>query len=181
MKSRSSLSPQPVIVTHVRALLDSSTSRRRRLVFEQYLIPVVGGAISLVLDLNFSEFIGIALLTVSGILAAFFFQLSIGILSRAASWSEGSPPPSRDSTDYALLLEELSANTLYSGLVAILCAAAALGAGISTGGWYERLLVTITVVLTIHLLTTILFVSNRVFFLTRSHTIRARAGRSRQT
>ena len=176
MGTNSRLSPLPIIIIHIRTLRNTHGVYKVRDIVEHYIIPVVCGIVALYLNFKISEAIAISLVTITGIFAAFFFQLSISLLGRAASWSEGNPQPSRDTTRYASLLGEISANSSYSALIAILTAAFAVAVGISDEGWVERVCVSVTVVLLAHLVVTILFISVRVFLLTRARLIRARTG-----
>lgn len=179
MGTKSNLSPLPILLTHLDSLRNAQGVLGSRSIIEHYVMPACLGAAAFTLNVRISASIATALVTVTGLFAAFFFQLSINILGRAASWSESSPHPSRDTTQYALLLEGISANANYSALVAFLTSAFVLIVGILSAGWGERILVAITVTLLTHLVVTILFVSIRVFLLTRARTVRARTGRKR--
>lgn len=180
MGSKSKLDPRPILTGHLATLSDESGRLGRRDVAEQYVLPVLGGIVATVLEVKISGTTAAAILTLAGIFAAFFFQLSVQLLDRAADWAESDPMPGPETTRYALLLEELSANTTYAALAATLTAAAALAVGISTSGWLERVSAALTVALLAHLAATLLLVAARVFLLTRARLNAARTGKDRQ-
>ena len=177
MGARSRISPLPILVTHIETIRDSHGVLHVRDVVEHYAVPMIFGTIAFTLDFGISTRTVTALVTVTGLFAAFFFTLSINILGRAASLFETNPQPGRATTQYALLLEGLSANAHYSALVAILTSICVLIVGILRRGWADRIFTAVTVVLLVHLVVTILFVSIRVFLLTRSRIVRARTDR----
>lgn len=179
MRSRSRLDPRPVVAGHLRALSGEAGGVTRRDLLEQVGVPVGVGVVAAYMGLEISGTTAAAILTLSGIFAAFFFQLSVQLLDRAANWAEGDPAPGRDTSEYARLLEDLSASTTYAALVATLCSAAALAVGITQQGWQERVLAALVVGLLAHLATTLLLVAVRVYLLTRARLNRARTGRDR--
>src|SRR5206468_11778177 len=87
-------------------------------------------------------------------------------LSRAAAFAESHPSPSRETSEYARLLEDLSANAGYSALVSAVAGVSALAVSITSSGWQEHALAAMTVAVFVHLGTTLLLVSRRVFLLT---------------
>lgn len=180
MGSKSKLDPRPILVGHLETLSDGTSRVRRRDIVEQYLVPVLAGIGAFILGIKISSTTAAAILTLAGIFAAFFFQLSVQLLDRAADWAEGDPTPGPETTRYALLLEELSANTTYAALVAAMTSAAALAVGISDSGWMERASAAVTVALLAHLATTLLLVATRVFLLTRARLNSARTGKDQQ-
>lgn len=168
MGTKSLIDIRPIVVTHYSTLRDSSTKLRRRDIAEQFLVPIAAGLVAVFLEFEVSVTVSVALLTLSGIFAAFFFQLSVQILNRAAEWAEGDPPAGASANQYAQLLEVLGSNSAYAALIATLSACAALAAGISTRGWTESIAVALVIALTTHLVITLLLVSVRVFLLMRA-------------
>lgn len=168
MGTKSLINIGPVIVTHYTTLRDSSTRLQVRDIVEQFIVPTAAGFLAVLLGLEVSGTMSIALLTLSGIFAAFFFQLSVQILNRASEWAEGNPQTGAGANQYAQLLEVLAANAVYAAFIATLLACAALAAGISTSGWTESIAVGLVMMLTAHLLITLLLVAVRVFLLTRA-------------
>lgn len=179
MSTKSRLNPRPIIAGHLATLRDPNTGFRLRDITEQFLLPLVVGAAAAICGIKVSGTTAAALLTLAGIFAAFFFQLSVQLLDRAAAWAESDPQPGPETTRYALLLEDLSANTTYAALIAALAAIAALAVGISNAGWPERLCAGIAGAMLVHLATTLFLVATRVFLLTRARLNAARAGRNR--
>ena len=181
MGSRSRLDPRPVLVGHLATLRSDAGRLQARDLVEQYGVPIAAGVGAAIIDVQISGTTAAAILTLAGIFAAFFFQLSVQLLDRAADWAESDPDPGPHTTKYARLLEELSANTTYAALVAAATSAVALAAGVSNAGWPERALATVTVALLAHLATTLLLVATRVYLLTRARLNAARTGRDRST
>jgi len=149
---------------------------RRRDYAEQFVAPVLAGAVTWWINIRISPATGAALLTLAGLFAAFLFQLVIQLLDRAASWADTKPETGPLTSHYAALLTELSANAAYASLVAAVAATTSLGATISSKGWQERLLAAIAVALLVHLGTTLRMVTRRVFLLTKSRLHDARTG-----
>lgn len=166
----------PVVLTHFRGFRGPSKAIRGRDILEQAIVPLVVGAATILLEVELSEPISAGILAITGVASAFCFHLSIQLLDRAANWAESSPTPGRDTTTYASLIEELSANTLYAAYIAALAAVAAFLAGITEDGWPERVLVCISAVVTVHFAVTLMLVMARVFLLTRARLNIARTG-----
>ena len=137
----------------------------------------VGVTVSFI-EFTVSTTISVALLTLSGIFSAFFFQLSVQLLNRAAEWAESNPETGKSANEYAHLLEVLGANSAYAALVATGAACAALATAITRDGWPESVTVGIAVALATHLIVTLLLVAARVFLLTKARLNAAVAGRS---
>lgn len=179
MGGKSRLDPRPILVGHLTTLRSDTGGLHVRDVVEQFVVPAGFGVGAAVIGVGISGTTAASILTLAGILAAFFFQLSVQLLGRAANWAENDPPPGPHTTRYALLLEELSANTTYAALVAAATSAAALAVGVSNAGWPERTFAAIAIGFLAHLATTLLLVATRVFYLTRARLNAARTGRDR--
>lgn len=165
---------KPVIVFHYSTLRDPRSLPRLRDFAGFLFTPAALGVLAAILRIKISSTTAAALVTVTGILAAFFFQLSVQLLNRAADLALSNPTPSRETTDYASLLKLLSANAVYSALMAVAASTFALLAGISSCGWTETLFVSLTVFLCAHLAWTLMLIASRVFLLTQARLIFAR-------
>ncbi|HEC09681.1 MAG TPA: hypothetical protein ENI86_08970 [Acidimicrobiales bacterium] len=176
LRHDSKIDPTPIIKGHFAAFAGNNHKGWVRDLTEQIALPAVGGFLAWFFGFSISAATGAAILTVTGLFAAFLFQLSIQLLDRSATWSESHPAPGQHTSEYASLLEELSANTAYAVLVAALTLVAAFGASIAQDGWAETFLTSATVVLLLHLATTLLLVFRRVFLFTRARLVAARTG-----
>lgn len=177
--AQSRISPVPVVLTHFRGFRGPRKTIRGRDILEQVVVPLVLGAVSIFLEIELSEPMSAGILAITGIASAFCFHLSIQLLDRAANWADSSPTPGHDTTTYASLIEELSANTLYAAYVAALAAVAAFLAGITEDGWPERMLVCVAAVLAVHFVVSLMLVMARVFLLTRARLNISRTGTKR--
>ena len=173
---RSLLRLRPILREHFLTLRYPRGSPHLRDYLGLLVMPMALGLIAAIAGVTISGTTAAALATVTGILAAFFFQLSVQLLNRAAELAHSNPEPNRQTSEYAVLLMTLSANTLYSALVSVSAVVAALLAEIVSNGWSETALVYITITITAHLLWTMLLVISRVFHLTRERLNVARTG-----
>jgi len=163
-----------IVAQHYRTLRHPNSSPHLRDYLGLLMLPAALGSLVTIADATISVATSAALVTVTGILAAFFFQLSVQLLNRAADLVHSSNGPSQATSEYAELLMTLSTNSVYSAVVAIAASVFALSAGIATCGWLETLLVCSTTVISTHLLWTLLLVMSRVYLLTRERLIAAR-------
>ncbi len=176
----SKIDPSPIIAGHLATLADQSGQRHPGDFVEQFGIPLVAAVVAWVSEMEISSSTGLAILTLSGLFAAFLFQLMIQLLDRAASWAESHPPPGPSTSRYADLLGEVSANAGYASLLSAVVATAALMVAITSEGWQERVLAGGTVGLLVHLGMTLLLVARRVFLLTRTKLNDARTAGDRE-
>lgn len=176
--SNSRLNPWPVVSGHFATFRQSSAGMRRTDLLEQLALPLLCGSVSTGLSVKLSETAAASIVAVTGILSAFGFQLAVHLLHRAATWADSKPKPSSDTSQYASLIEELSANTIYASFVSAVSAMIALATGFLSSGWPERLLVGILTILLAHLVMTMMLVMTRVFLLTRAQLNNARSGSS---
>jgi hypothetical protein len=176
MGRRSKIDPSPIISGHYRTFVDIGNRPTRRDLVEQVGAPAVVGLGAFVGGVSVSQATGVGVLTLAGLFSAFLFALMIQLLDRAAAWAETKPAPGANTSQYATLLSELSANTAYASLVAALTATGGLVAAIATSGWQDRLVASLVVGLLVHLGTTLLMVTRRVFLLTRARLNAARTG-----
>ena len=173
---QSRISPMPILKTHFCSFDSANKKRRNRDILEQVVLPLACGTCVTVLKIELSGATSAGILAITGVASAFCFQLGVQLLDRAANWAENRPEPGPDTTKYASLIEELSANTMYAAYVAALAGIAAFSAGVTDEGWPERTLVCATAIVTAHFLVTLMLVMARVFLLTRARLIVARTG-----
>lgn len=174
----SKLDPRPVIQGHWASLVHGDSSPSVRDLIEQYAVPGAIGLAAYFIGIEVGEGLGAALLTISGIFAAFMFQLTIQLLDRAAAWAETHPVPGPSTSKHAILLEELSANAGYAALICVLAAAMTVVCIIAKPGLGERVAAAVLMMLLAHLATTLLLVGRRVFLLTRARLLDTRTGSS---
>lgn len=175
--------PTSIVRFHYYAITRSSSDTSfpdsprvsRLAVAREMCVPLIVGVFAAASGISISTQLAASLVVVAGILAAFFFQVSIQMLIRAASWTMSAAERSDDGYEYARLLHDLAASSSYAALVSVFCAFAAVGAGISSCGWNERLFSGIALGLVSHLLLTLLLVLVRVFLLTRGRILRVGA------
>ena len=173
---RSKIRLDPIVKSHYQTLRDETGKIPRSDFAQHFIIPLSSGSIIGAIGAEISMPTSIALLTLAGIFAAFFFQLGVQLLERAASWADEGPDPGPNTSRYAMLLEELSANSTYASLIAALSAILTLIAGIISGGWYGQTAAALAVMILAHLAVTLLYVISRVFLLTRARLIAVRTG-----
>ena len=135
-------------------------------ILREATVPILCGACVGVLDVSISPSLAGSIVIVSGILAGFFFQLSMQTLERAASWAEGNNYTG--TSVYGLLLQDLSASSSYAALVSVVCTGVSIAVGISSAGWNERILAGLCAAMVVHLALTFVLVLVRVFSVTRS-------------
>lgn len=163
-----------IVGQHYRTLRAPNVGPTVRDLLGLLILPAALGSMAAVSGVKISIATSAALVTVTGILAAFFFQLSVQLLNRAADLAHSDAGPSRQTSEYADLLMTLSTNAVYSALVSVAASVSALSAGIVSCGWPETLVVCSTTIICTHLLWTLLLVISRVYHLTRERLIVAR-------
>lgn len=180
------VNPWPVIVSHYAALgrdrddfvLQSHPKLEVLSVLPHLSIPALCCALAILLDMNVNAGVAASILVVTGILAAFFLQLSISVFLRAAMWVETRPAPSLMTSQYGALLNDLGASSAYAALVSIGCCFASLAVAVSECGWNERVLSGVLLLTVVHLILTLLAVVRRVFLITHERVRRAVTGSS---
>lgn len=175
----SRLNPWPIVSGHFATFDRPRPGPTGADLLEQLIFPLLCGTFSTVCSVKLSETAAAGIVAMTGVLSAFGFQLAVHLLDRAATWSDSRPRPGSDTSQYASLVEELSANTIYASFVSAVSAMAALAAGFVNGGWPERLLVGFLAILLSHLLVTMMLVMTRVYLLTKAQLNNARTGSSR--
>ena len=166
MRSNSKINPKPVVAGHFATLRSDSGRLHPRDVFEHFVVPMLCCAVSVVAGFRMSDISVLGILIVSGVIAVIFFLLSSNLFGISANWAEQKPTVGSRTTQKALLIQDLSANSSYASLVAAATASLALFVEASNVAWLERPLAAITVGLLVHLASTFLLVTNRLFLLT---------------
>ena len=174
MTQTSKCNPLPIISRHQQTFVGTDGKFQIRDILQQYGVPAVAGVVMFILDANISSTSAAALMTLTGIFAAFCFQLSVQILTRAAMWAEGDTSAGPATSKLATLLEELSANALYTALVAASASIMIFASGNISYGWLERVITAVATILIAHLAMTLLMVITRVFLLTQARLIEVR-------
>lgn len=168
--------PWPIFEGQLATMTDEAGEVRRAAIVELGAPPLLVLVGAWFLDCTIDAVVGAAILTLAGLSAAFLFQLTIQLLDRAASWADTKPMPSKETSRYARLLEQLAANAAYAALVSAATAAAALTATVARSGLAERSTSAITLALLTHLAVVLLVVLVRTFLLTIARLRDARTG-----
>lgn len=158
--------PRPIIVAHHGTYIDVRTGRPR---WQDYAlldgVPVAVTGVLLWRNLHLSKVASVGLLTVAGLLSAFFFGLMLEVADRAASWADSQPERGQATSAHATYLAELAANAGYAALVSIAVAVAFVVASTSHG-WLLRSVIALGLGLGVHLVLTLVMIMKRVFNLT---------------
>jgi hypothetical protein len=171
--------PRRIIQAHRRTYIDARTGNRRwqdHAVLEG--VPIAVGVGCIVGNVRLEEMASVGLLTVSGLLSAFLFGVMLQVSERALDWSDSRPVPGPETSAHATYLVELSANSGYASLVAILAAAIFVVPSFSSG-WVLRISSAVGLALAVHLVLILAMVMKRVFALTEQRLNRARTGADR--
>lgn len=158
--------PRELVRAHYGTLVDNRTGRARPLdhvVFEG--LPVAIGLACFLLEVDLPPVVSAGLVTVSGLLSAFFFQALLQISQRALEWAHEAPEPGPDTSREAKFLDQNAANAGYASLVCVLTAAIFVVASVAKGTWLT-LFSAIGLALASHLVLVLLLVLVRVFALT---------------
>jgi hypothetical protein len=168
--------PTPIIRAHFRSYRSARDGSRQWIDYVVFVgIPFAVFGACAWLGVELSTGISVGLLTVSGLLGAFLFQVMLQILERATSWADSAPAQGRETTKHAMLLEELAANAGYASLISIAAAIAFVTAS-TTSHWALRLSSAAGLALGAHLVLVLLMVMKRVFAVIQERLKRARTG-----
>jgi hypothetical protein len=100
------------------------------------------------------------------------------VSDRAMEWADDPPPQGSGTTDYAIFLREIAANSGYASLVCIGAAIAFVAASV-VDGWALIAFSGIGITLGLHLVLVVLMVMKRVYALTQSRLNRVMTGADR--
>jgi hypothetical protein len=158
--------PRELIRAHYDTLVDNRTGRTRPLDHVQFeVVPVAVGVACFLLGVQIPAPVSAGLVTVAGLLSAFFFQALLQISQRALEWAHEAPEPGPDTSREAKFLDQNAANAGYASIVCILTAAVFVVTGVVGGTWLT-LFSAIGLALGVHLVFVLLLVLVRVFALT---------------
>ena len=172
----SSIALKPIVEAHYLTLRNSDNKLSFKDQTRLFAIPAISGAIVGIFCIKLSPTTSTALLIVTGIFAAFFFQLSVQLLTRAATWADTKPDPKPATSQYASMLEGLSANSLYAALIAVVTTLTILITIITHTKSSHVSLVALSITLFAHLVATLALIASRVFSLTRARLNAAKTG-----
>ena len=116
--------PWKLIQAHYRTLRDDQTNKTQWQDFALFLgVPAAVFVLCLVIGVELPKGASAALLTATGILAAFFFGVVLQIAERAMDWADRAPDPGKQTTWQVRFLAQIAANAGYACLVSITAAA----------------------------------------------------------
>lgn len=137
--------------------------------------PLVVLAICLALKIRLSPTASVGLLTVSGFLATLLFGVLVELSTHAMDMADDPPKPSSSTSQHAIFIEELAANTAYASLICIAAAIAFVVTSISSA-WTLRIFSALGLALGVHLVLVLTMVMKRVFSLTVERLNKVRTG-----
>jgi hypothetical protein len=116
--------PWSLIQAHHRTLVDDRDGARHRPDYAAfYGLPAVVFVACLVFGLELPEGASQGLLTVAGLLSAFFFGVMLQVTERALQWADEKPEQNQSTSWQAEFLKQIAANAGYASLVSIATAA----------------------------------------------------------
>lgn len=173
--------PWRLIRAHYATLVDNRNGRPRVRDYLAFVgIPAAVFAAGWAEGVDLSKTASVGLLTVAGLMAAFFFGALLQVAMRAVSWADERPDPSRAVTRHADFLGQLAANAGYSALVAVSTAGSSLLTTV-TGGTAHTILSALSVGLAVHLVLMLLMVIVRIFGLTQERLRHVHTGKAQVT
>ena len=171
--------PREIIRAHRSTYADARTGRplfRDRLTFDGPPVAVL--AICLGLDVRVPSLASVGLLTVAGLLGTLLFGVLVELSTRAMDMADDRPEPSAATSQHAIFIEELSANTAFASLMCVFAAIVFVVASIGTG-WVLRVSSAVGLALGVEVVLVLMMVMKRVFALTQERLTRARTGADR--
>lgn len=171
--------PREIIRAHRRTYADARTHRpswRDRLTFEGLPLATLG--LCLGLNVRLPSAASVGLLTVAGLLGTLLFGVLVELSTRAMDMADDSPEQGSATSQHAIFIGELAANTAYASLMCIFAAVVFVVASVGTH-WVLRISSAIGLALGIHVVLVLMMVMKRVFALTIQRLTRARTGADR--
>lgn len=126
--------PRPLVLAHLRSLVDDRNGKRHwpdYAIF--YGLPLLVFVLGVVFGLSLSKEVSGALLTVTGLLGAFFFGAMLNVTQRALEWAEEKPGQGPSTSWQAEFMTQIAANAGYASLVSITAACLFVVAMIAEG------------------------------------------------
>lgn len=173
--------PRDLVRAHYGTLVDNRTGRWRaldHLAFEG--LPIVVLISGILLGVSLPKAVCAGLLTVSGLLSAFFFQTMLQVAQRSMEWADEGPLPGPDTSRRAEFLSQIAANAGYAALVCITTAAIFVAASVARGTALN-VLSALGLGMAVHLVLVMLMVLVRVFAITGERLDDARTGQAAAT
>lgn len=168
--------PRKIIRAHWRTYVDVRTGKTR---LQDHLLleglPVIVFAGCMALDVHLPSIASAGLLTVTGLLSVFLFELVVHLAVRAMELAESGLKPGADTSALAINLEELVANAGYASLVCIGAAMVFVVASIGSH-WVLRISSALGLAIGAHLVLVLMMIMKRVFNLTVERLKRVRTG-----
>lgn len=168
--------PSSLIRAHYATLVDNRNGRTRLLdhmLFEG--VPAVVFAASWIAGVALPKAVTIGLLTVAGIMSAFFFGAMFQVSARAMAWADQAPMSGPEVSRQATFLDQIAANAGYASLASISTASVFVAASVAKGTGLI-ILSAVGLGLAVHLVLMLLMVTARIFALTRERLTDARTG-----
>ena len=144
------------------------------------LIPATLGITVLILDPNGAANSATGFLAFSGLIGAFFFQVSVQWVARSQEMMSSQAEPTDDRRAYILLLHDVGASAGFAALVSLACAVCAGVLIVTECGWPQRIAFAACVFLASYLMLTVIRVVLRAFGLTRGNLIQALSNDAKQ-
>lgn len=166
--------PREIIRAHRRTYANALTGKQSaldRVAFEGAPLALMGLCVGLGVRLSSAASAG--LLTVTGILASLLFGVLVELSTHAMNLADSRPEPGAATSQHAVYVEELAANTAYASLVCIAAAITFVVTSISSA-WTLRIFTALGLALSAHLALVLMMVMKRVFTLTVQQLNRAR-------
>jgi magnesium-transporting ATPase (P-type) len=173
--------PRQIIRANWRTYRDARTNRasvRDWLIFGG--LPIAVCVVCLIFKVQLSSAASVGLLTVAGLLGTLLFGVLVELAKRAMDMTDEPPQPGRATSQDAIFIEELSANTAYASLMCIFAAIVFVVASFGTL-WVARVSSALGLALGVHLVLVLMMVMKRVFALIQDRLTRARTGADRSS
>jgi hypothetical protein len=168
--------PARLVRAHYRTLVDARTGRLRPLDYLAFWgIPLCAFVASWVPGVSLPQSANAGLLTVSGLMAAFFFGAMLQVSMRAMTWADSQPPPGPDVSRHAEFLKQIAANAGYASL-ACLATAVVFVVGTASPNTRPVMISSVGIALATHVVLMLGMVLARLFALAEQRLTDARTG-----
>lgn len=175
--SASKIIPGGIVRAHLGTLVHATTGRARPADYlTAYVVPAVVVAVSLKQDVELTPALAAGLATVAGLAAAFLFQLAVQLMDRAANWADTGPDVGERTNRHERHMREMSANSSYASIIALLCTAALTAGAVMKSEPGRSILMAVGLFLVVHLALTLAMVLKRVFAMTLDRLDAVRTG-----
>lgn len=161
-------------------------ARKERVSLRDYLtlygVPCAAFVALVAVDVELGDSVG-NLLTATALASTLLFGLVLQLYGRATAWADEAPPPGPETSRYATLMEELTANTAYAAIAATFVTVGLVAYNIDIGlgkavnlEVARRLMGAALLAALLHLLLTLTLVLRRTFLVTQERLTVARTG-----